>query len=112
MHHPAAASASTLSPQYHFNPFTHKLPKCLIPYSDPSASLSPLALILTSVVGITSQALKLDRGLKAGTKFTPIVYQTAKVSSLQQRRYQVSTADESECAELSRSRCQTRSSQG
>ena len=36
----------------------------------------------TSVVGITSQALKLDRGLKAGTKFTPIVYQTAKVSSL------------------------------
>jgi len=66
----------------------------------------------TSVVGITSQALKLDRGLKAGTKFTPIVYQTAKVSSLQHRRYQVSTADRSECTELSRSRCQTRSSQG
>ena len=37
----------------------------------------------TSVVGITSQALKLDRGLKAGTKFTPIVYQTAKVSGPQ-----------------------------
>jgi len=33
----------------------------------------------TSVVGITSQALKLDR--EAGTKFTPVVHQTAQVSS-------------------------------
>jgi len=67
----------------------------------------------TSVVGITSQALKLDRSLKTGAKFTPIVHQTAKASGArQQRRCQLSIADKSKRTELSRSRCQTRSSQG
>ena len=67
----------------------------------------------TSVVGITSQALKLDRGLNTGAKFTPIVYQTAKVSGARQQRCcQLSIADEPKRTELSRSRCQTRSSQG
>jgi len=38
----------------------------------------------TSVVGITSKALKLD--LQAGTRLTTTVHQSAKVSGAQQRR--------------------------
>jgi len=66
----------------------------------------------TSIIGITSQALKLDRNLRTGTRFTPIVYQTARVSGVQQLRCQVSIADKLEREELSRSCCQTRGSQG